>query len=212
MKLEDNAFYYNRRRFRLPIRRPTVTEVQAFADSLGVTFPEEYVSLIVKRAGRVLRGNFGYAAIEEALDGTFHPMWNEIGIFLHYDIERDTGYAIQMHLHEFRSENHYPPFLPFCTSGVSEPFEICFDFRQSTTQPVIVEVDRRNRSQDNPEEPLSVPVADSFSEFLERIIPLEYFHEEIAPKIDIHGTVHGNIGPELHIRHFIIGRVSDSDW
>ncbi len=212
MKPENIAFYYNRRRFELPIRQPTVTEVQAFADSLGVTFPEEYVSLIVKRAGHVVRGDYGYAAIEEALDGTFHPMWNELELFLHYDMERDTGYAIQMHLHEFRSENHYPPFLPFCTAGANEAYEMCFDFRQSTTQPRIVEVDRRDRSPGNPDEPLSFPVAESFSELLERIITYEYFNVEIAPKIDKFGTVHGKIWPALHIRRYIVGRVGDSAW
>lgn len=212
MKPEDIAFFYNRRRFRSPIRQPTEAEVRAFADSLGVTFPEEYVSLIVKRAGHVVRGDFGYAAIEEALDGTFHPMWNEIELFLHYDMERDTGYAIQMHLQEFCSKNYYPPFLPFCTSGVDEPYEMCFDFRQSTTQPKIVEVDRRDRSRSNPDEPLSFPVAESFSELLERIIPYEFFVEQIAPKIDKNGTVHREIRPELHIRRYIVGRIDGSDW
>ena len=149
MTPQDIPFYFNPGRFWKPIRMPATAEVEAFSDRLGVRFPEEYMSLIVNRAGHVISSKVGYPTIDETLGGSFYPMFNDVSLFLHYDVDRDTGYAVQIRYAWYNEKFEAPRIVPFCTSEANGEVEISFDFRESATHPKIVESDYYNISKNN---------------------------------------------------------------
>lgn len=175
MRPKDIPFYYNPDRFGKPIRMPTTNEVQAFADRIGARFPEQYVSLIVERAGHIFPTKIGYPIVELTLHGERYAYLREPGILFHFDVERDFEYSIQIR-HRGLSEKYGTQFIvPICTSDVNEYSEIAFDYRNSRIHPMIIELDYDNETLDHLGNPTPVPIADSFPEFIDKLMTEEEF-------------------------------------
>ena len=172
MTPQDIPFYFSQGNFSKQIRMPTAAEVKVFSDRLDVRFPEEYISLIIDRAGHAIYSNVVYPIMEEALDGSLYPSLTDLGLFLHYDIERDYEYSIQNRYDWYNKKYRTPLLVPFSETSVSG--DLSFDFRMSRTHPKIVLTNIYNWVPDHDELILS-SIADSFSELFEKLMTRDEF-------------------------------------
>lgn len=183
MIIDDGPFLFSSRRFQQPIQMPSVAEVEQFGSTLGIRFPDAYISLIVKRAGHIFPAEFGRPVVELNLFGKKYAYLRELGILYHFDVERDLEFAIQSR-HQGISEKYRTPYIvPICTSDVNEYSEIAFDFRASRTSPKIIEFDNDSESQDILGNIIPIPIADSFSEFIDDLMYREEFEAKYGSMI-----------------------------
>ena len=172
MKLEEMPLYLTQELFENPLRMPTVSEVNGYAGTLGVRFPEKYVSFVVQYAGHQVAQDVGYAVIDQLFDGTLDAYLHDIGLFLHYDDERDYKYSVQNKHLFYAEEFGVPDFVPFTSTDVGG--EIGFDFSESRVQPKIVTSNIYGGVPDD-DDLILMPVAASFDEFVDKLMTRKDF-------------------------------------
>ena len=172
MKLEEMPLYLTQELFENPLRMPTVSEVNEYAGTLGVRFPEKYVSFVVQYAGHQVAQDVGYAVIDQLFDGTLDAYLHDIGLFLHYDDERDYKYSVQNKHLFYAEEFGVPDFVPFTSTDVGG--EIGFDFSESRVQPKIVTSNIYGGVPDD-DDLILMPVAASFDEFVDKLMTRKDF-------------------------------------
>ena len=172
MRLEDLPLSLMQERFERPIRMPTASQVNEYARSLDVRFPQNYVNFIVKHAGHWVSHDAGYLTHEVTWDGMPYPFLNEIGLFLHYDVERDSEYSVQIQYSFYAESYGVPYFVPFSTTDIGG--EIGFDFSESRVQPKIVESNIYSGVPDD-DDLILKPVAASFDEFVDKLMTRKDF-------------------------------------
>lgn len=172
MRLEEMPLYRMPDAFQNPIRMPSVLEVKQFAIALDVRFPENYISFIVKYAGYIVARDVGYAVVAQSFNGIRHAWLHDIGYFLHYDVERDPDDSVQNNRLFYVEEFGVQDFVPFTSTSVGG--EIGFDFRESRTQPKIVNSNIYSGVPDD-DDLILRPVASSFDEFIDKLITKKEF-------------------------------------
>ena len=175
MVLEHMTFCVDPECSKPRVRRPRAEDVISFADSLGVTFPEDYISLVVRHAGRYPCPYGGYIQYGERLDGTMGHLLDQLGTLFHYDRSREGDYSIEYRYEWYRETFDIPLLVPFwqCLSSG----DLAFDFRASRTQPVIVRTNVYFWYNWDPryDELILEPIADSLAELFDRMMMLKEF-------------------------------------
>ena len=178
MVLEHMTFCVDPECSKSRVRRPRAEDVVSFADSLGVTFSEDYISLVVRHAGRYPCPYGGYIDYGERLDGTVGRVLNQLDILFHYDKDREGGYSVQYTYDWYRENFDIPLLVPFWRC--LDDGDLAFDFRASRTQPSIVctNVDHWYNWDHRYDELILEPIADSLAELFGRMM----MREEFEPK------------------------------
>lgn len=179
MKAKELEFFFNQNRFHNPIAMPTAKEILEFGDKLGVQFPDDYISFIVKYAGHSVIGEIGYPISERYPDGTVEPEFYRIGIFLHFDNFRDTIFSVQATHGNYSEEYDVRYLVPICRHDTY--FHVGLDYRASPTHPEVVQMRRDDIFLESPIEPTTVPIARSFTEFIDVLITQEEFEAKYGP-------------------------------
>ncbi len=178
--------------FEPPVRVPTKAEVKAFADRVGATFPEEYISFITRHAGCAVSGLLGFPYSEHHPRVGYESWLNEIGVFLHYDLlpdnhyEGDETYCIHRVYAMYEFDFSAPHVVPFTTIEIGG--DLAFDLSVSRIDPPIVKTNVYNGHTDD-EHLILHPVAESFSDFCSRLVTEQEFEEKYGPA-DEYGTVY----------------------
>ena len=169
--------YFSQHYFDNPIRMPTVAEVNAFAERIGVRFPREYTAFITKNAGHIVTYDVGIPSSEVTLVGQYHYFLRELGFFFHYDDSRDNDYSVQFRYDWYQEVMGASYLVPISKTNVEG--DIAFDFTESLKEPRIVLTNVYNWVPDNENLELT-PVAGSFSELLDSLITRERFEAKYA--------------------------------
>lgn len=177
--MQDMEFFFHQNRFKNPIRMPTAIEISEFGDELGVRFPDDYISFIVKYAGHSVIGEVGYPMPESYPDGTVELGFTRLGIFLHFDILRDTLFSVQW-VHAIYSEEYDVRYLvPICNHDTYSA--VGLDYRASPMHPEVVKMSRDDIFLESRIEPATVPIARSFTEFIDILTTQEEFEAKYGP-------------------------------
>ena len=172
MRLEDMPLHLSQRASEKQFRMPTASEVNGYASALGVRFPEKYVSFIVKYAGHWVAQDVGYPVVYQRIDGKHDAYLHDIGLFLHYDVERDPDNTVRNNRLLYAEEFGVQSFVPFTSTSVGG--EIGFDFSESRAQPKIVNSNIYGGVPDD-DDLILRPVAATFDDFIGKLITANEF-------------------------------------
>ncbi len=180
MRLEEMPLNLSQKALEKHFRMPTASDVNEYASALGFRFPEKYVSFIAKYAGYWVAQDVGYAVVAQALDGTRYAWLHDIGLFLHYDVERDPDNSVQNNRLLYAEEFGVRDFVPFTSTSIGG--EIGFDFSESRMQPKIVNSNIYSGVPDD-DDLILRPVAASFDEFIDKLVTEKEFEAKYGSMI-----------------------------
>lgn len=180
MRLEEMPLHLSQKASQKRFRMPAASEVNEYAGTLDVRFPEKYVSFIAKYAGYWVAQDVGYAVADQHLDSTHDAYLHDIGLFLHYDVDRDPDNSVQNKRLFYTEEFGARDFIPFTSTSVGG--EIGFDYSKSRIQPKIVNSNIYSGVPDD-DELILRPIAASFDEFIEKLITEKEFEAKYGSMI-----------------------------